>query len=209
MSVKQHAEASEVTEFRELEEQFFKMAERVADRMQALVAEEQTRHDLLDLVPEDPQWPLVFIHHRLRKDVARVVKVLEFLACPSRRTLRNALRNGLIPLDIVDEELAAHDRATDSRYEQVSDFAAVVEHGLNRTRVRAAVQYEDTDLTATEIARDLGIRRSQVYAAVDWYRGLARATRDALAVAVWTDDARLRCNPRSVRVKTTSGLVAT
>jgi len=184
MSVKQHAQFDKVQEFVALEEQFFEMAERVADRMQALLAEEETRRDLLNLVPEDPKLFLEFVRHDLKRDLIRIVKVLEFLAAPSCRTLRNALKDGPFPPGFVDEQLRAHWEATFSHHSGVPDPTESREYRRNQRQVLAAVMYEHTDLTASKIAQYVGLRRSQVYTGVEWYRGLPGLERDSLAAAV-------------------------
>jgi hypothetical protein len=181
-----------VHDWLELAERVYEVAGQAAEKMHALMANEGTRRTLLDSDPELPTCRREEIHDKAKR-AARLLDMLEFLARPSRRTLRNALDDGSLPPELVNEELRAHEIATDDRYARLpdvadADLAAVVEGGEKWPQAMAAVQYEETDLTASEIGRDQGLSRSQVYAAVDWYRGLPGSIRDALAVAAWNAD---------------------
>jgi hypothetical protein len=181
-----------VHDWLELVERVYEVAGQAAEKMHTLMANEGTRCNLLDSNPELPASRREEIRDKAKR-AARLLDMLEFLARPSRRTLRNALEDGSVPPELVDEELRAHEIATDGRYVRLPDIAdanlAVVVAGGDKWRqAMAAVQYEETDLTASEIGQNQGLSRSQVYAAVDWYRGLPGAIRDALAVASWNAD---------------------
>jgi hypothetical protein len=176
----------------ELAERVYEVAGQAAEKMQALMADEGTRCTLLDASPDLPPSHRDQFRQKARR-AAQLLDMVELLARPSRRTLRNALNDGSLPQELVDEELRAHERATDDRYAQLPGFsdaelAAAVEDGEKWPQAMAAVRYEETDLTASEIGRNLGLSRSQVYAAVEWYRGLPGCVRDTLAIAVWTGE---------------------
>ncbi len=125
---------------------------------------------------------------------ACILDVIEFLASPSRRTLRDVIDDGSLAEEQVNDELRALESALNNGYAHLPEVPEKeLENALagekKRQRAIAAVMHEESDLTPSEIGRRLGLSRSQVYAAVDWYRRLEDPMRAAVAIAVWPEAA--------------------
>jgi hypothetical protein len=114
---------------------------------------------------------------------------LEFLANPTPKTLRAFLEHSGLNADEIADELAVLDNQLMTRQAQlerpaITQFGETLFGGTNYPRAIAAVLYESGKLGMTEIGRRLGQNRSNVYAAVRWFRGLPEPMRAAITRAL-------------------------
>ena len=175
-------------------ESVYELLGRTAAQLHEMAVDEASRESLLDLGQEAAAARLDKLWRR-SASASGILDVVQFVSCPSRRTLRDVIDDGSLGEEELESKLYAYAEAMAARYEGLpeiphADLVGYLEPPKSRTRAIAAVMHEETDLAPSDIGRRLGMNRSQVYSAVDRYRSMTSSWRFAIAREVWPEVCR-------------------